>query len=226
MPHLPLFTRFAPTVAAAIAAGVVIAATPIHAQTAKPATAAATPQAALDALEAAIAAGDARGAMALLTPDGQKRLAKDAIMGSLTMLAFTDPDDPNPMGTKPSAAELKGKREAYAAAKTAITAALKPSGLDAAIGKPLMPAQEIVDAKIGAADAVTVVPALWDAVVKAGPAFGMTQKQPFMKVGPFTSLKVDGDHATVKSGPRTMKIDKVGGKWLIDAPLPEIAAPQ
>ena len=50
----------------------------------------------------------------------------------------------------------------------------------------------------------------------------MKQKQPIMKVGPFTALKVDGDHATVKSGPRTMKIDKIGGKWLIDAPLPEL----
>ena len=88
----------------------------------------ATPQAALDALEAAIAAGDARAAMALLTPDGQKRLAKDAVMGSLAMLAFTDPDDPNPMGPKPAAAELATKKKAYTEAKTAITAALKPSG--------------------------------------------------------------------------------------------------
>ena len=140
--------------------------------------------------------------------------------------AFTDPDDPNPMGPKPSPAELKGKRTAYTGAKTAITAALKPSGMDAAIGKPLMPAMEIVDAKLATADAATVVPALWDAVVKAGPALGMKEKQPFMKVGPFTALKVDGDHATVKSGPRTMKIDKIGGKWLIDAPLPEPASGQ
>jgi len=206
--------------AAALVASVTLTAAPAFAQAGKPAPA--TPQAALDALEAAIAAGDARSAMALLSPDGQKRLAKDAVMGSLAMLAFTDPDDPNPMGPKPSPAELKGKRTAYAGAKTAITAALKPSGMDAAIGKPLMPAMEIVEAKMGAADAATVVPALWDAVVKAGPALGMKEKQPFMKVGPFTALKVDGDHATVKSGPRTMKIDKIDGKWLIDAPLPEL----
>ena len=51
------------------------------------------------------------------------------------------------------------------------------------------------------------------------------EKPRLMKVGPFTGLKVDGDHATVKSGPRTLKIDKIGGKWLIDAPLPEIEAP-
>ncbi len=207
---------------AAVVFGVALAA-PAFAQ-ATPAPA--TPQAALDALEAAIAAGDARAAMALLSPDGQKRLAKDAVMGSLAMLAFLDPDDPNPMGPKPAPAELAGKKKAYGEAKTAITAALKPSGLDAAIGKPLMPAQEIVDAKIGGADAATLVPALWDALVKAGPGLGMKQKQPFMKVGPFTNLKVDGDHATVKSGPRTMKIDKVNGTWLVDAPLPELEGGQ
>lgn len=185
----------------------------------------ATPQAALDALQAAIAAGNPRAAMPLLTPDGQKRLAKEAIVGSLAMLAFADPDDPNPMGPKPTPAELKTKRAAYAGAKTAITAALKPSGMDEAIGKPLMPAEQIVDAKMAAADPATLVPVLWDAVMKAGPSLGMKQSQPFMKVGPFTALKVDGDHATVKSGPRTMKIDKIGGKWLIDAPLPDIQEP-
>ena len=207
--------------AAAVAASVALSAAPVFAQAGKPAPA--TPQAALDALEAAIAAADSRAAMALITPEGQKRLAKDAVMGSLAMLAFMDPDDPNPMGPKPSPAELATKKKVYAEAKTAITAALKPSGLDAAIGKPLMPAQEVVDAKIGAADPVTLVPALFDAAIKAGPGLGMKEKPRLMKVGPFTALKVDGDHATVKSGPRTMKIDKVGGKWLIDAPLPEPA---
>ena len=77
------------------------------------------------------------------------------------MLAFMDPDDPNPMGPKPAPADLATKTKAYKEAKTSITAALKPSGLDAAIGKPLMPAEEIVDAKIGAADPAMVVPALW-----------------------------------------------------------------
>jgi hypothetical protein len=147
-------------------------------------------------------------------------------MGSLAMLAFTDPDDPNPMGPKPPASELAARKKAYAAAKTGITAALKPAGMDAAIGKPLMPAMEIVDPKLATADAATLVPALYDVVSKNGPTLGMKQKPPLMKIGPFTGLKVDGDHATVKSGPRTMKIDKVGGKWLVDAPLPEVAPPQ
>jgi hypothetical protein len=213
---LTSFARSSATLAAVVVS--VALAAPAFAQ-AKPTPA--TPQAALDALEAAVAAADSRAAIALITPDGQKRLAKDAVMGSLAMLAFMDPDDPNPMGPKPSAAELATKKKVFAEAKTAITAALKPSGLDAAIGKPLMPAQEIVDAKIAAADPVTLVPALFDAAIKAGPGLGMKEKPRLMKIGPFTNLKVEGDHATVKSGPKTMKIDKVGGKWLIDAPLPE-----
>ena len=66
------------------------------------------------------------------------------------------------------------------------------------------------------------MPALFDAAVKAGPALGMKEKPPLMKVRAVHQPQGRGDHATVKSGPRTMKIDKVGGKWLIDAPLPEL----
>jgi len=209
--------------AAALVASIAFTAAPVFAQSGKPAPA--TPQAALDALEAANAQGDARTALALITPEGQKRLMRETVINGLMLLAFMDPDDPSPMGPKPTGADLVKKREAYKAVKTSITAALKPSGLDAAIGKPLMPAEEVVDQKIGAADPLLVVPAIMDAAIKAGPAFGMKGTPPMMKLQPFTNLKVDGDHATVKSGPRTMKIDKVAGKWLIDAPLPEPAAP-
>ena len=151
---------------------------------------------------------------------------RETVMNGLMMLAFMDPDDPNPMGPKPTGADLVKKRDAYKAVKTSITAALKPSGLDAAIGKPLMPAEQVVDEKIGGADPLLVVPAIMDAAIKAGPAFGMKGTPPMMKLQPFTNLKVDGDHATVKSGPRTMKIDKIGGKWLVDAPLPDLGPGQ
>jgi hypothetical protein len=213
--------RLAPMFAAALAAGLLMAA-PAGAQ----GTAPATPQAALDALEAANNKGDARAIMALITPDGQKRLAKETVINGLMLLAFTDPDDPNPMGPKPTGAELEKKRAAYKQVKTSITAALKPSGLDAAIGKPLMPAEKIIDEKIGAADPNAVVPAIIDAAIKGGPELGMKGGPPkLMRLQPFSGLKVDGDHATVKSGPRTVKIDKVGGKWLIDLPLPEPKEP-
>ena len=131
--------------AAALVASIAFTAAPAFAQSGKPAPA--TPQAALDALEAANAKGDARAALALITPEGQKRLMRETVMNGLMLLAFMDPDDPNPMGPKPTGADLVKKREAYKAVKTSITAALKPSGLDAAIGKPLMPAEEVVDAE-------------------------------------------------------------------------------
>jgi hypothetical protein len=214
-------TSFARTCSALAIVAVSVAAAPVGAQGTPPAT----PQAALDALEAANSKGDARAAMALITPEGQKRLARETVMNGLMLLVFMDPDDPNPMGQKPTGADLAKKREAYKAAKTSITAALKPSGLDAAIGKPLMPAEQIVNEKIGAADPAAVVPAIIDAAVKAGPALGMKEPPRLMKLQPFSNLKVDGDHATVKSGPRTMKIDKIGGKWLIDAPLPDLQEP-
>jgi hypothetical protein len=214
------FARTCSTLAA-IAVGVFVTAAPARAQGTPPAT----PQAALDALDAANTKGDARAVMALITPEGQKRLARETVMNGLMLMAFMDPDDPNPMGEKPTGAELAKKREAFKAAKTSITAALKPSGLDAAIGKPLMPAEKIVSEKIGAVDPVTVVPAIIDAAVKAGPALGMKEPPRLMKLQPFSNLKVEGDHATVKSGPRTVKIDKIGGKWLIDVPLPEPQAP-
>ena len=174
-----------------------LAAAVVSVAIAAPAFAQATPQATLDALEAANAKGDARAVLGLITPEGQKRLMRDTVMNGLMMLAFMDPDDPNPMGTKPTGADLAKKREAYKAVKTSITAALKPSGLDAAIGKPLMPAEQVVDAKIGAADPMSVVPAIMDAAIKAGPAFGMKGTPPMMKLQPFSNLKVDGDHLSL-----------------------------
>ena len=126
-----------------------LAAAVVSVAIAAPAFAQATPQATLDALEAANAK---RAIMGLITPEGQKRLARETVMNGLMLLVFMDPDDPNPMGPKPTGADLAKKREAFKAAKASITAALKPSGLDAAIGKPIMPAEKIVDEKIGAAD--------------------------------------------------------------------------
>jgi hypothetical protein len=206
--------------AAGIVTGLALAVVPVLAQ------GPATPQAALDALEAANAKADARAVLAMITPEAQKRLAKETVNNGLMLLLFADPDDPNPMGEKPAGPDLEKKRAAYKDVKTSITAALKPSGLDAAIGKPLMPAQEIVDKHIDKADPMIVVPAIIDAAIKAGPTLGMKGAPRLMKIEPFSNLKVDGDHATVKSGPRTVKIAKVGGKWLVDLPLPEPKEPE
>jgi hypothetical protein len=130
-----------------------------------------------------------------------------------------------PGGPKPAAADLAKRKKAFADVKTGITAALKPSGLDAAIGKPMMPAEKVVDEKLPAADAATLVPTLFNIVKKAGPDLGMPGAPRLTKFGPITALKVDGDKATMKSGPKTVTLEKVAGKWLINYPLPEPAGP-
>jgi hypothetical protein len=133
-----------------------------------------------------------------------------------------------PGGPKEPPAEVAKKKKAYAEAKTAITAAFKPSGLDAAMGKPLMQAQPIIDASVEKADLVDVASKTYAAMAKASTSFGNSKPGPLplpIKVGPFTALKVDGATATVKSGPKTLKFEQADGKWLLNFPLPEPAGP-
>jgi hypothetical protein len=212
---------YARLVAASLAAGLILAmAAPLRAQ------GAATPQAAIDTLTTAIDKGDAAAAMGVLTPAGRKVFAKDMTVQTLAFLAFLDPDDPMPGAPKDAPDVLAKKKKAYADAKTAIAAAFKPSGMDAAIGKPLMEAEPIVDKGIEKADLTELVTKTYAAVAKAAPALGKegTLKLP-LKLGPFTSLKVDGATATVKSGPKTLKFEQTGGKWFLNAPLPEPMGP-
>src|SRR5690349_2496256 len=107
-------------IAGAVVAGVVIAsAAPAKAQS-KPPLGAATPQAALDALEAAIQKGDVPGAMNVITPAGRKEFVKDMVTQTLMFLVMMDPNDPMPGGPKESPAEVAKKKAAYAEAKTAL----------------------------------------------------------------------------------------------------------
>jgi hypothetical protein len=187
---------------------------------------AATPQAAIDTLTAAIDKGDAAGAMGVLTPAGQKVFAKDMVVNTLAFLAFMDPSDPMPGTPADKPDVLAKKKKAYGDAKTAIAAAFKPSGMDAALGKPLMEAEPIVDKGLAKADLTDLVTKTYAAIAKAAPALGKegTLKLP-LKLGPFTNLKVDGATATVKSGPKTLKFEQAGGKWFLNAPLPEPTEP-
>ena len=142
--------------AAALVASVVLTAAPAFAQAGKPAPA--TPQAALDALEAAIAARRCPGGDGPPHAGRPEALAKDAVMDGPGDAGVHGPGRSRTRWARSRPRRSGRKEKAYAEAKTAITAALKPSGMDAAMGKPLMPAMEIVDAKIGTADAATVVP--------------------------------------------------------------------
>jgi hypothetical protein len=212
---------FARLAAAALTAGLTLAMTvPAGAQ------GAATPQAALDTLQAAIEKGDAAGAMGVLTPAGQKVFAKDMVVNTLAFLAFMDPSDPMPGSPADKPDVLAKKKKAYGDAKTAIAAAFKPSGMDAALGKPLMEAEPIVDKALAKADLSDLVTKTYAAIAKAAPALGKEGplKLP-LKLGPFTNLKVDGATATVKSGPKTLKFEQTGGKWFLNAPLPEPTEP-
>src|SRR6476619_4777032 len=80
-------------VVAAVAGVVIASAAPALAQS-KPPQGAATPQAALDALEAAIQKGDAPGAMDVITVAGRKEFVKDLVTQTLMFLAMANPDDP------------------------------------------------------------------------------------------------------------------------------------
>jgi hypothetical protein len=220
-----LLTRPVSTLVAVAIAGVAIAA-PTHAQT-KPALGAATPQAAIDQLQASIDKGDAPGAMAVLTPSGRKLFAKDMTIQTLMFLAFMDPDDPMPGGPKDSPEALAKKKKAYAQLKTDVTAAFKPHGMEGALGQPVMKAEPIIDKGLEKADPIDLASKLYAAVLKAGPAFGKDQstlKLP-LKAGPFTALKVEGANATVKSGPKTLKFEQADGKWFLNFPTPEPVEP-
>jgi len=219
--HLPIL---AAVVATALAAAVPAAAQP------KPEPGAATAQGALDALQTAIDKGDVPGAMAVLTPAGRTQFAKDTVTETLMFLAFMDPNDPMPGGPKEAPAALAKKKAAYGEAKTAIAAAFKPSGLDGAIGKPVMQkeTQAILEKGIATAEPVGLVSKVYTAMAKAAPALGGPPgvlKLP-LRVGPFTALKVDGAKATVKSGPKTLHLEQTAGRWYLNAPVPEPDAPQ
>jgi hypothetical protein len=217
---MPMPFRSAPILAAIAAVAI---GAPSFAQTARPALGAATPQAAIDQLQASIEKGDAAGAMSVMTPSGRKLFAKDLVIQTLMFLAFMDPDDPMPGQPKDSPEALATKKKAYAQLKTDVTAAFKPVGMEGAIGQPVMKAEPIIDKGLEKAEPIDLATKLYGAVLKAAPAFGKdasTLKLP-LKAGPFTALKVDGGTATVKSGPKTLKFEQADGKWFLNFPTPE-----
>ena len=162
------------------------------------------PASPLDALEAANAKGDARAIMGLITPEGQKRLARETVMNGLMPAGVHGPRRSQPDGTEADRGrpgeEARGVqgRQDRASPRRSSRRPRRRHRQAAHAG-----AKRSSTPKIGAADPTTLVPALFDAAVKAGPGLGMKEKPRLDEGRPFTGLKVDGDHATVKSGPRT-----------------------
>ena len=146
------------------------------AQGAKP-YGAASPQEAVAALKKASAANDMLPALPVISPSGLKLIANEGVTGLLMVLAFSDPDDAMPGSTKPSKTELDAKRKQYQQAVDLAAQTLKPYGLDALIGKPVMAPemQKSLDAALDKADNVVLITSLYGAMAKIGPLLGMKE---------------------------------------------------
>jgi hypothetical protein len=192
------------------------------AQVAKP-YGAASPQDAVAVLKKAGAANDMMQAMPVISPRGLKEIANEGVTGTLMVLAFSDPDDAMPGSTKPSPKELETKRKNYRTAMDLARAALKPYGLDAMIGKPVLAedTQKAIDTALDKADKVVLITSLFGALTKMGPLLGMKQDpKPEMpvKLGDVTGYKVSGDTATAQNGAETLQFVRIDGRWFIEPP--------
>ena len=103
------------------------------------------------------------------------------------------------------------------------TQTLKPYGLDALIGKPVLAAetQKSLDAALDKADNVALITSLYGSLTKIGPLLGMKQNpkpEPLVKLGTVTDYKINGDKATAQNGAETMKFVRIGGRWYIEPP--------
>jgi hypothetical protein len=185
---------------------VMVSAVPL-AQVAKP-SGAASPQEAVAVLKQAGGGTDVLAALPVISPSGLKAVANEGVTGLLMVLAFSDPDDGMPGGTKPSKTELDAKRKQYRQAVDLAAQTLKPYGLDALIGKPVLAAetQKSLDAAIDKADNVVLITTLYGSLTKLGPLLGMKQNpkpEPLVKVGTVTGYKVNGDTATAQARPQS-----------------------
>lgn len=205
----------------AIVTVLLAAGTMLLAQAAQP-RGAASPQEAVAVIKKATAANDMLGALPVISASGLKEIASEGVSGVLMVLAFSDPDDPMPGGTKPSAAELAAKRKTYKEAVDLAKLTLKPYGLDTTIGKPVMAAdtQKTIDAALDKADNFALVTSLYNAMMKMGPMLGMgdAKPRPLVNVGTVTGYKITGDNATAQNGAETMNFTRAGGRWYIEPP--------
>ncbi len=192
------------------------------AQGSKP-SGAATPQEAVAVINKATAAKDALLVLPVISPRGLKALASEGVSGVLMVLAFSDPDDAMPGSPKPPKAELDAQRKKYQSAMDLAKQVLKPYGLDAMIGKPVMApeVQKSIDAALDKADNSALITSLFGAMVKMGPMLGMKESpkpDALVKLGSVTGYKIDGDKAIAQNGAETMDFVRINGRWYIEPP--------
>ncbi len=208
-------------VASAVLTLVIVGAVPL-AQVATP-YGAASPQEAVAAITKASAANDMLLALRVISPNGLKAIANEGVSGLLMVLAFSDPDDPMPGGATPSNAELAAKRKKYKEAVDLARTTLKPYGVDALIGKPVLSpeTQKSLDAALDKADNVALMTSLLGAMVKIGPMLGMKQRSKppqLVELGTVSGYKITGDTATAQNGAETMDFVRLDGRWYIEPP--------
>jgi hypothetical protein len=184
---------------------------------------AASPQEAVAALQKATAAGDMLQALPVISPGGLKQIANEGVTGLLMVLAFSDPDDAMPGSTKPSNTELAAKRKQYKQAVDLATQTVKPYGLDALFGKPVLAdeTQKSLNAALDKADNAALITSLYGSLTKLAPLLGMKQTpkpEPFIKTGTVTDYKINGDKATARNNAETMNFVRIGGRWYIEPP--------
>lgn len=214
-------------VVAALLALVFVGAVPL-AQVAKP-YGAASPQEAVATLKKATAANDMLTALPVISPAGLKVIANEGVTGLMMVLAFSDPDDAMPGSAKPPKTELDAQRKKYKDAVDLARAMLKPYGLDAMIGKPVMAddTQKLINAALDKADNVVLITSLYNAMVKMGPMLGMKQQPkptPLVDLGTVTAYKISGDKATAVNGAETLDFTRIDGRWYIEPPASKAGA--
>jgi hypothetical protein len=184
---------------------------------------AASPQEAVAALQKATAAGDMLQALPVISPGGLKQIANEGVTGLLMVLAFSNPDDAMPGSPKPSNTELAAKRKQYKQAVDLATQTVKPYGLDALFGKPVLAddTQKSLNAALDKADNAALITSLYASLTKLAPLLGMKQQpkpEPFIKSGNVTDYKINGDKATARNNAETMNFVRIAGRWYIEAP--------
>ncbi len=213
--------RFSAVLSLAALVGLFAGAAPL-AQSAK-ALGAATPQEAVATLEKAAAAGDFLGALPVISPAGLKKIANEGVTGVFMMLAFSDPDDPMPGAPAPPKAELDRKRKQYKDAVGLATAVLKPYGLDALIGKPVLSddTQNTLTAALDKADNLALIRSLFSALGKMGPLLGMNDApHPAapIKIGTVSEYSIAGDTATARNDANELHFSRINGRWFVEPP--------
>ena len=177
-----------------------------------------SPQAVMAAMERAIAADDFSAVMPLVSPDGRKDLAEDAISGLILALKFLDPDGSAPEMTSIPEPEREAKRRSYRAAVDVARTTLRPHRLDGLIGQaPISPnTRDIMELALSKTDTVVLMRSLFAALeqirVLLNMEHGDEKKMPW-NFGKVASYEINGDHATAKTDDQTIEFERVDDRW-------------